>query len=482
MLASFFKDSAIYGLIKAITSSSHLLLLPIYTRVLSSEEYGVLDFMTITANLLYIMVSLEIAQGFARFFSDAETDKDKILYASTTLWFSLGAYSLFLIVAVNFPVELSKLISGSPKYEDLIQVAVLAIWGQGMFSLVQNQLRYELRPKQYALASLAYTAMLLAMVVILLIEFHFGVVGFFLAQLAASVTGLTVGLYFSRHSYQCVFDLKKCKKMLRFSVPLVFSSVGVFLSLYVDRIAITDLMSMEALGVYSVGYRIATVISLALVGFQIALTPLIYKNYRNESAPKEIERILRYFFALVSPLILLVTLFADNILFIMATLDYASADKVVFPLGMAFLFTNVYLFAPGIWVAKKTRRITLINLIVAGMNLALNYILIPHFGFLGAAVATCSSALIGLCLYVLMGQPLYPIPYRWTSIAVTFSILLLIGIPTMLSSGFWSFGLGGYWAIVVKLLIFVISSVGIALILLNQEKKTIYNALIKSNS
>ncbi len=478
MLAAFFKDGVIYGLIKAVTSSSHLLLLPIYTRALSTEAYGVLDFLTITANLVCIIVSLEITQGFARFYCDAKSDEDKKGYASTTLWFSLAVYSLFLVISFVFSVELGQYVFESPGYDHVIQVAALAIWGKGIFSLVQNQLRYELRPKHYAFASLVYIIILLVTVVVLLVVLNFGVMGVFIAQLAASLSGLMVGIYFTRSSYRWIFDRDKCVEMLRFSLPLVLSSAGVFFALYMDRIAIKSLMSMNDLGVYSVGYRVATVISLALTGFQMALTPLIYRNYKNESAPKEIEQIFRVFVALVCPIILVATIFADDILSLMATPDYASAHQVVFVLGMAFVFSNIYLFAPGVWIAKKTGWITLINLVVAGINLVLNYVLIPYFGILGAALATCLSAFIGLSLYIILGQVLYPIPYRWFPIIASFSLLFLIGIPTMLPAGAWGIVIGDL-SIVVKLLILLLVSSGIALILLHKEKRVIFDKVFR---
>ena len=473
MLASFFKDGAVYGLIKVVTSSSALLLLPLYTRTLTLEEYGTLDFLTISANLLYIIISLEIAQGFARCFCDsASSAEDKIRYASTTLWFTLTVYSLFLVIAFFFSAELSDYVFDSSKHEDVIQVAALAIWGQGIFSLVQNQLRYELRPKHYAIASLGFTLMLVAMVLVLLLVFHLGVAGVFLAQLSGSLTGLALGVYFARKSYQYVFDWEKCKEMLRFSLPLVFSSVGVFFALYLDRIAIKSLMSMESLGVYAVGYRVATVVSLALVGFQMALTPLIYKNYQNESAPKDIEQIFRCFLALICPLILIATLFADDILALVATPVYADAYQVIFPLAMAFLLSNVYLFAPGVWIAKKTGWISGINVVVAGVNIALNFTLIPLLGIVGAAIATCLSALVGLFCYVLLGQSLYKIPYRWTPIVLSFTILLLIGAPTMVVTEFWTLQ-PSLWAFVVKLFVLIVTSGGIAMLLLGQERRNI---------
>src|SRR5205814_2027610 len=99
MLRRFFKDSAIYGVSSIITRGIAFLLLPFYTRVLSPTDYGIVDLLTIFAALVNLTVALEISQGLARYFTDAETEPEKIEYASTALWFTIGAYTLFAIAA-----------------------------------------------------------------------------------------------------------------------------------------------------------------------------------------------------------------------------------------------------------------------------------------------------------------------------------------------------------------------------------------------
>ena len=309
MLKAFFHDGAVYGLVRVVTSSVYLLLVPLYTRSLSTADYGVVDFLMIFSNLIYLVVTFEIAQGFARYFAESKSAEEKISYASSTLWFTIVAYTLFTISALFFSQILSNVLLDSSEYKDIVKVAALAMWGHGLFYLVQNQLRYELKAGKYAIASLAFGLVSVVMTIVLLLVFELGVMGVFLAQLSANLAGAVVGLYFARHSYRWVFDWGKCQEMMRFSIPLCFSSLGVFAALYMDRIAIRYLMSIDDLGIYAVGYRIASVTLLAMAGFQMALTPLIYQHYRKEETPQEIERIFRWFLSLVFPLVLLVGMF-----------------------------------------------------------------------------------------------------------------------------------------------------------------------------
>ena len=471
MLKAFFHDGAVYGLVRVVTSSVYLLLVPLYTRSLSTADYGVVDFLMIFSNLIYLVVTFEIAQGFARYFAESKSAEEKISYASSTLWFTIVAYTLFTISALFFSQILSNVLLDSSEYKDIVKVAALAMWGHGLFYLVQNQLRYELKAGKYAIASLAFGLVSVVMTIVLLLVFELGVMGVFLAQLSANLAGAVVGLYFARHSYRWVFDWGKCQEMMRFSIPLCFSSLGVFAALYMDRIAIRYLMSIDDLGIYAVGYRIASVTLLAMAGFQMALTPLIYQHYRKEETPQEIERIFRWFLSLVFPLVLLVGMFSVEVISIFGTEQYTQAHRVVFVLAMAFLFSNMYMFGPGLWIAKKTRVIAAINLVAAGLNLLLNFAFIPYLGILGAALATCVSALVALVGYIVLGQNLYRIPYQWGRIGPSLIIMIALAAPSMQTNNIWS-AASGLWGLLFKGLVLIATSVVLTIFLVGLKEVT----------
>lgn len=469
MLKAFFKDSAVYGLIRIITSGTSLILLPLYTKTLAPPEYGTVDFLTICANLVYLTVALEIAQGFARYFADSDNRGDKVLYASTALLFTAAAYTLFLVAAFLFSSELSRLLLDSTEHRDVVKVAALSIWGYGLFYLVQNQLRYELKPLRYAIASLTFSLTSIGMALFLLLVLKSGIIGVFLAQMTGNIAGLSIGLYFTRGSYKWTFDWGKCRKMLGFSVPLVLSGIGVFAAMYMDRIAIKHLLSMRDLGIYAAGYRVASIVILAMVGFQMALTPLIYHHHRDEKTPRDIERTFRWFLAMALPLVLVGALFADEALYLLTTPAYAEGRKVVFLLGAAFLFSNMYMFAPGVWIANRTGWVAVLNIGAAILNLSLNYALIPHLGIIGGALSTCISSLTAFIGYMLLGQNLYPIPYKWLRVIPSLCLVLAVGVFTMQHGGFGP-AKPGFFVLLLKCLALSLSTVTTAIVLLGKDE------------
>ena len=166
------------------------------------------------------------------------------------------------------------------------------------------------------------------------------------------------------------------------------SAIAVFVAIYIDRLAIKSLLDMQSVGLYAIGYRVAAIVSLLLFGFQSALTPLVFNDLDNSNTPNEIARIFRFFLALVLPLLVFIILFSKELLEFITTPAYFKAYSVIPLLGAATLLSNMYIFAPGLFIAKKTSHIAGINIFTATLNICLNFLLIPHLGINGAALAT----------------------------------------------------------------------------------------------
>jgi len=100
MIKKFFEDSIRYGLSKILSRGISILLLPIYTRLFSPTDYGAIDLMVVFAFLVNVTIALEISQGAMRLYPEAKTRSEKIVYASSALWFTVSAYLIFMIIAL----------------------------------------------------------------------------------------------------------------------------------------------------------------------------------------------------------------------------------------------------------------------------------------------------------------------------------------------------------------------------------------------
>lgn len=461
MLGSFFKDSLIYSAPAIISRGLTLFLIPFYTRVLDPKDFGSFDLFIAFATLVNMTIALEISQGVARFYAAEQDQKNKMLYASSAFWFTALCNFVFLIIMWTFSDKVSVFIMGQPQFDLTFKIGLIYIFSNGLFYLIQSQLRWELRSKEYAAISILM-AFSNAVVGVWLAYFQkMGIIGLLIGMSVGSILGGILGFWWLKNSFRFCFSTNKLKEMLYFSSPLVLSGIAVWSGMYVDRLMINYFLTIEEVGIYGVGYRISSIAGLAIFGFQGALTPLVFANYQKKDTPEKLEKIFRFFLFFALMIFLILTLFSSNIMVLMTTTSYHKASSLMIILVPAVLLASMYIFSPGITIAKKTHYIMLISVSGGVLNVILNYILIPLIGIHGAGLSTLISYAVIFVLYTILGQRLYYIPHNWIRIFLITSITFILAflIPNLYFFKEW------IWIInLITIAFFVYTSFTISLI------------------
>jgi O-antigen/teichoic acid export membrane protein len=438
MLKSLFRDSILYTLSTVLTRGIALILLPVYTQALSPEEFGLLDYFVAMGAIASIAITLEIVQGLARYIPEClEDEKKKCDYASTCIWFVLAAYTAMLVLVSIFSGQLARLFLDAPEKAGLVELAGWSYWVAGALNIFHGQLRWELRAATSALLSLISALLIVACTVVFVVWLHWGVRGALLAQVVGGLMALLPSLYVIRSSFDLRFDGISLRRMLAFSIPLIPSSLGVVFALYFDRIAIKELLSLSDVGVYAVGQKVSLVVTLALVGFRSALSPLIYANHEKSSTPGDLAMIFRVFCLAALSIALCLSAFAREVVELISAEAFHSAASVVPLLIFSVLLANMYIFAPGLQLSRKTGIISAINIGVAVLNLVLNYLLIPIFGILGAALSSLLAFGLGFLVYMCASQRLYPVPHDWGRVAKLLAMVLFGIVVLRVAAQLW---------------------------------------------
>ncbi len=426
MLKSLFHDSILYTLSTVLTRGISFILLPVYTQALSPEEFGLLDYFVAMGAIASIVITLEIVQGLARYIPESlEDEKKKRDYASTCMWFVLGAYAAMLVLILIFSSQLAGLLLNSPEKANLVELAGWSYLIAGALNIFHGQLRWELRAAMSALLSLLSALLIVACTVILVVWLRLGVRGALLAQIIGGLLALLPSIYLTRSSFDFRFDGISLRQMLAYSTLLIPSSLGVVISLYFDRIVIKELMSLSDVGIYAVGQKISSVVALAIVGFRSALSPLIYANHARNSTPGDLAKIFRVFCAVALAITLCISTFAREIVELFSAEAFYGAARVV-PLQIfSVMLSNMYIFAPGLEISRKTGIISAINITSALLVLLLNYLLIPLFGIVGAALSSLLAFGVSFIFYMYVSQRLYPVPHDWFVIAKLIAVVVL---------------------------------------------------------
>jgi O-antigen/teichoic acid export membrane protein len=425
VIKEFFRGSIIYIIGSFITRGISFILLPFYTRYLTPADYGIVDFYNILMVIIIIGVSLEITQSVARFYPEAG-DLEKKQYATTSFYFTFFAFITFLIITILFSHPVAKVLIDKNADLKVFDLAMLNIALAGMFYFLQNQLKWSIKTKLFALTSIVQATIAAVVSIILVLTMDSKVEAVILGQIVANLLGSILCFSLTKDDYVVQFKWDKLKELLRFSLPLVPSSIAVWVSLYIDKLVIKEYLGFDSLGIYGVAFKFASVVGILMLGIHSSLTPLIYKYYKLSDTPAKIEKLFNIFCFVTFSLIMGMSLFLPDIIYWLIPKQFAFPQILVLILSISIMLGNLYLFTPGLSIMKKTKIIAIISISNAIINTGLNILLVKYYGVIGSATATLISCFITFSLYVIIGNSYYKISINLLKLGII--IISQVGI------------------------------------------------------
>lgn len=418
------RDAATYTLPAVLSLGLGLVLLPIYARVLTRDEFGAFDLILALAPIVIIVMTLELQQGLGRLRADANAEDRRRM--TGTAWMAIACGLLvFLVFGIMAAEPLGRLIFGPGDYADTFRLGVLSVTATAVYTVVLNQFRWELRSRAYAVVSAVYVIVALGLTVTLTVINEFGLAGVLVSQTLAGVAATIVGLILLRGTWRLVLDRTLLRRMLAFSVPLIPASLCVFVTLYFNRIALRVFADLGEVATYGMAVRIAGFVGLLIVGLQSAVTPLIYNHYQDEGTPRQLAHLFSGVVGLSIAVCVGLNLFAAEIVVVLAGREYQSSAPLVALIAPALLMGQLYVFAPGMGIALKTRAQLGVSLAAAAVDIIANLALVPTLGALGASLATVASSVAFLGLWIYVSQKYYPVPFEGRRLALGIGVFAL---------------------------------------------------------
>jgi len=426
MLSRLGRDTLIYGVSTLLVRGIQIVLIPVYTRVLGSGDYGMVETLAVLGALVNLTVALEISQGMARYMADGDAVEHRQGYASTAVLFSVMAYGLFVVIAAMGSLPLSRWLFGGHGNPSMLLVAIGALAVNGVFVLLQDLLRWQLKPLSYLAASLCYSIVIALVGISLVAGAKMGVCGVFWGQLAGAVAGGLVSWFFARGLLSPEFDPAKLRRMLAYSLPLVLSGAAVFGNLFTDRIVVREILGIDALGIYGVAARFASVIAILSVGLQAALLPLVFRGWRDPATAVMLGRAFRYYCLAMIPIAGGIALFSGEIFLSVTGPSFHSGRTVLPLLALASMLSTLYIFSPGLFIGKRTGLVAVVNISGAAVNIGLSLLLVPQFGLHAAALTAGLASASVFCGFLFLGRFYYSVPYDPMRVAVSLSSVVLL--------------------------------------------------------
>jgi O-antigen/teichoic acid export membrane protein len=427
MIRQFVNDSFAYGIATLLSRATLVVALLVLPFLLTPRDYGALSMIVTVAALVAIAAPLEVSQALARYYAPAPPAEKKA-YASTAWTFLLLMLAGFLVLGQTLAQPLCILILGDPVYVPVFRIALLLMALNCLFYFLQNQCRWEFRTVEFVLISLVFAFITLALSLGLGMVIDPPLFGVVLGQVLGAAVAVGLGAFGLQRSFALRIDTAKLRQLLAFSLPLVPASLALYLSVYASRIILNGISSLEDVGLYTLAVQIGGIATLGIVGIQAALTPLVMANHQKPQTPGQLARLFEVTVGFAVVACLALGLLAPELIHYAGNPAYAQAGPLVLLLAPAMFIAQLYVFAPGFAVAKRTVWQMWVSIASALAGILANFLLIPLWGITGAAVATLIASIVFLSLWFILSQRLYPIPVRWGLVAVGCAAGVLLGV------------------------------------------------------
>jgi O-antigen/teichoic acid export membrane protein len=414
-LKQFSQDTLFYGIGSILQAFISFLLFPIYTRVLTQEDYGAQDLALTAYTASFALLMLGLDNGAVRDYYDADTPEEKTEILSTWLWFVLGISVPVCGLLIAFAEPISQLLFVNARIAPMFSIAMALVPFALVGKIMLMALRLTFRTRPFALISVGYSLISAVFAIIFVVSARLGANGVLLSYLVGNGFQVAVGMLLTRRYFRRSFSRKWLKSMLAFGLPALPAGIALWMLTSSNRYYLTRSATLSDIGVLSAAVRISQILSILLVSFQIAFPPFAFSLIKDEQAAKgTYATVLSYF--LLGALVVCVGLglFAREVLLALATSSYEAASVLVPLLAYgAVALVAADIVGMGFSIRRKSYHITLATVSGGAVVTALNILLIPTWGVIGAAMATLISSLVVLGYSYAAGQHYFTVSYEF---------------------------------------------------------------------
>ena len=385
--SSFFSHSKNYLLAEIFNKGIVFITIPIFTRLLSPTEYGILALFSSIVAIFTVLMGLNFQSSIAVKYYDKNEDLPEFL--GTNLIFLYFNNILIILVCLIFSSSLSLVFSVS---SDIFIIAVVVSSFTFFMQAELSYLQASQQSKKYSSISVIRNVMItsISLIWITLLDKnrHYG--NIYSQIITLGVIFIFVSYSLAKISKFC-FRKKHLQYALLFSIPLIpHTLAGIALS-QIDRLMINNFLGSYQVGLYSLAFNVGLLVPVFVAALNNAWLPIFFNALKNNCHEK-IQNLAEKYTKIVIISVFVLIIFSKDIIIIMADKQYMESYKIV-PLfalsGMAtFLYT---LFVNYAFYAKRTGIISIISVVACLFNVVLNYILIPLYGYAGAAWANLIS-------------------------------------------------------------------------------------------
>ena len=393
------KDSLLYGSAYAFMKGMAFITFPIMTRHFDPAQYGIIDYYGFAIALIAVVLAFGLDQTIARFFYDDDDVNHRKQVISQALLLNLIA--LFPVLTVIYLVS-GHLTRFAPVTSDT-QTLINLILATAPFMVITahalNICKWTFARKRYLALAVGSAILRVGVLVTLILVFDVSVVGIFWMNLGLSAVSALMGIVFIVPWLSMPRPSQLMISMCTYAPPLWMLSVLALLTPVIERTITESLFGNDALGMYAAGAKVALLMGLALIAFQMSWGPLAYAIHKEPDANKTYRLVMKLFTLGSWTMALGLGAVAPLMLALLAPSEYAAGASVTLPLAIAAcLLGMTNIVNTGLALKKRPYLNIPSKLGSIAVGLPAMYLLGGEFGIFGVALGAAVATLTGLLI------------------------------------------------------------------------------------
>ncbi|TCP65934.1 lipopolysaccharide biosynthesis protein [Baia soyae] len=442
LIKRLFSDSAAFAIATMGNKLAAVVLAPIYIRILQKDQHAIGDWgltQTYTLILTYLCI-LGTDTALAYYFYDTKDEKDRRVYFTNTLLFSVGMCILFSVLSFLFDSTLSSVVYRNDRYDDthLLTIATVATLGAIVIQHILAYARYNRRVWFFNIFSMAFVIGSSVLSVVLAYYMKPSVLGIFYGQLIGQGTVALILLWLYRKELTWKFSKPHTIQLIKYGSPVMISLLSFWIMSSISRPMLNYLVpdnaaiKYDANAIYEATVRIASFIVLITAPFQLAWRPFSMSIKDRDDAKQVYGLIGRGLLVFGTLAIMVLTFFIQPLynLYIgtpgpETKVDLSSGYLYVWMLSLGTLLNVLHpVFGVGLFIKKQTKYISRIFILVSVMFLIGNFLLVPYFKIWGTVSMTAASYLIAVILIYRASQKVYPVEFKFGAVMLYMTVFL----------------------------------------------------------
>jgi len=424
------KNTLLFGI---GTFSSKLLvffLMPFYTYILSTDQYGTVDLIVQTANLLLPLVSLGISTSVVRFALDKAEDKSKVF--SSGVFVLLIAFLAFLLI--------SPLINLIPIISNYAILLVIYVLTSSLHTLFSQFTKGILRVKLYTIDGVLATITTLLFTIYLMAALHMGIQGYILAIILSDFLSCIFLFVVAKLHKYITFEFKGLSKlMLKYSVPMIPTTIFWWITNVSDRFLVSNMLGTAENGLYAVSNKIPTIMVL-VSGFFLDAWQIGAVTDEESGRKSFFSNVFESYGSILFIVSSLLILTCKPAISLLVNAKFHGAWEFMPALVLATTFSCFVSFFGSVYMLyKRSTHAMWTTLVGAGVNILLNLYFIPHFGIQGAGISTFISFALVFVIRVIDERSFLGFEWDKVKFGINTALVIAQAVIMVLDIPFWMY-------------------------------------------